>query len=349
MKVLHVTESYGGGVLTAISSYVSATPHHDHFLAYRPREGEYLPNTESELFCSTHPLPGGVVQPFLAVRELVKQVDPDVIHAHSSFGGLFVRMSIGRQRRRIVYTPHCYAFERRDLPMASRVSYFLAEAVQQWNTSITAACSERELQLARRLGAGRKRCVLVPNCVTEFQRARLTKISETRGDGGGFDLVGMGRICPQKDVEFFAAVVDRVRAYLPEVSACWIGGGENDQIELLRDQGICVSGWVDAATAGGILAGAGVYIHSAVWEGFPMSILEAHAVGVPVLVRDIGAFGHIGREVKARTEQEMAGRAIEILMQGSDARMECVDRWARILVAHNEVEQSRALQNAYEG
>ena len=119
MKVLHVTEALGGGVSTAILNYQALTPEMHHCVIARERAGQSTYNFPSEL--SVTLVPGSVAALLLSAIRMVRRGDFDILHLHSSLAGL-ARIIPGH-RAGIVYTPHCYAFERTDVSPLARVLY----------------------------------------------------------------------------------------------------------------------------------------------------------------------------------------------------------------------------------
>ncbi|WP_418064063.1 glycosyltransferase [Pimelobacter simplex] len=283
-RVLHVIESFGAGSLTSMLQYVRAMPELEHHLLFRPRPGEYEPAGELALFATTEVLPGGHRAARSAVRAAVRRVRPAVVHAHSTYAGGYVRLAVrSTPRCRIVYTPHCFAFERGDVPAPARRLYRLAERVLARNCDTLAACSPREALLGR--GWGYRRVVVVPNVA-----ARATVAVAGAAGPGPLCVVTIGRVSPQKDPAFFAGVVTRLRQTHPDATATWIGAGEPALVAVLERAGVRVTGWRSHPEAVAELAGAAVYVHTGAWEGFPMSVLEADAADRPIVVRRIPAF-----------------------------------------------------------
>ena len=72
-----------------------------------------------------------------------RRYQPDLIHLHSSWAGLLGRL-VPLGRRKIVYTPHCYAFERRDLSQVVRIGLWLVEKILSRRNAGVFAVSPRE-------------------------------------------------------------------------------------------------------------------------------------------------------------------------------------------------------------
>ena len=239
-----------------------------------------------------------------------------------------------------MYTPHCYAFERRDVSPPVRRAFWLVEAALAHNTDVIAACSRREARLARSLHRG-GHVVLVPN------------IAEEQGPATGARrdpnlVAGLGRLSPQKDPDFFAAAVGALRAGRPGVAAQWIGGGDPTFMARLSREQVQVTGWVAKSEAMTRLGSAGLYLHSATWEGEPMALLEAHALGVPIVARAIPALSDAPPEALATTAEELAEVARAVMSGPEQARLNLA-AWHQYFEDNTRDCQRHALLQAYSG
>ena len=340
--ILHVVESYGGGVASAIDAYVASTPGLRHHLLAAVRVADFASSGELTRFGRFRELPTHLFAAMKSIRSEVKQTRPDVVHVHSSLAGAFARLSIRSSRTRIVYTPHCYAFERRDLHVLVRAAYWLIEWFLGANTSATAACSKRELALSRLL-MGRGTSVLVPNVGPAADSALLRPSGITEG-GQSHLLVAVGRLTAQKDPLFFREVVDIVRQTVP-CEALWLGDGEPDLRTALVGDSIDVSGWLPRTEIVNRLCRAGIYVHTAAWEGFPVSILEASVLGLPIAARSIPALGeHAGL---GGPDAESLAQTVIKLLSANSARSENIATWRNELAINSELNQRDGLALAY--
>lgn len=299
LKVLHVSESYGGGVLAAIRNYMQSTPELEHHLLYGVHDDAPASADSFTGFASTAQLPGGHLAAIHFTREYARRLKPDVVHAHSSFAGAYVRLGMRAARGadgcpQLVYTPHCYAFERRSLSIPVRLAYRLIEGALAWNTDVFAVCSGREAALSKWL-VSHAQITVVPN-IAPITRRRLD--SHNFPDRTCLTIAGAGRIRPghdsQKDPLFFLSAIESARAACLDVNAVWVGGGDEVIERRLRDAGIRVTGWLDRAAVLDTLANADIYLHTAAWEGFPIAVLEVEALGVAQILRAIPAFANLG-------------------------------------------------------
>jgi glycosyltransferase involved in cell wall biosynthesis len=281
---------------------------------------------------------GGHLAKIRRVREVVQQLHPDVVHAHSSHGGGYARLAVRRTRVPLVYTPHCYAFERRDVNGPVRGAFWLAEAVLAVNTSAFAACAEREWQLSDWPTRHADRH-LVPNIAPEGGTPRSVRRPGPRLIAGG------GRLSPQKDPAFFLAAVQRLRRLHPQLRAVWLGDGRDDERAALAAGGVEVTGWLPRGEAMDLLATADLYLHSARWEGFPLMVAEAAAVRVPTLVRRLPSFGSVPVGLTIAEVDDLDG-ATACLVDPTAAAAN-VAAWAHVLGPRTPADQRAALAGVY--
>ncbi len=296
MRVLHVTECFEGGVSRAIHSIVENSSDHEHLLLHK---GLDLP---SSAFTVARRVDFSAIrwdQWRRAIAEMVAQHRPDVIHAHSSWSGLHARLT--RQAVPVIYQPHCFAFDMRT-PLAP--AYWLAERVVARNTATFLTLSEHESAQARRLGKSAA-VVTLPNVSTlpvlnedPVQQPDSVPQAELQPDApphahpaavsGSTPTIAMvGRLCPQKDPHLFAEIRRRAPQ---DWRFLWIGDGDSSMRSELVSAGVDVTGWLGPDELAQTLRACDAYAHTAAWEGFPLSVLDADACGVPIVARRIPAF-----------------------------------------------------------
>lgn len=352
MRVLHVTDCFHGGVATAVDQYARLTPGHDHLLLSNNARGSDAPVARTPgVFLADRALPESPVAAVREIRETVRRFRPDVVHAHSSFAGAYARaaagidrLTPGRQAPPVIYTPHSFAFERADIPTWKRSLFHGMEKALYPLTSVGAPCADREGELMAGLGTRFSRnvpVIVVPNALLDDHPAVPGSWSPTTPPTVGV----VSRVTPQRDPAFFAATAALIRDARPDVRFTWIGDGDGKDATLttlLEDAGIEVTGWLSGAELRRRVAELSLVIHTARWDGFPMAVLEARRIGVPLLVRDIPALRECPASARFGSPEEAAAKALAILDDGSDpARWDGLDR------AHTPDRQRDRLTEAY--
>ncbi|MFD1720140.1 glycosyltransferase [Amnibacterium endophyticum] len=302
--ILHVTEAMGGGLEDAVNDFVRSAPGYRHALLY----------TRRGAFGTAEQRPGlvEVIDAGRGVRSLrrvygstVRRLAPDVIHLHSAWAGLIGRLQTrGPRSAPIVYSPHSYFFDRRDLSAPARLTARLLERVLSARTDLTAAVSPFEAETARRLGSGAE---YIPNI------ARLPRDLRWAGGTGAKEVVLVGRVTAQKDPAFLLAMLPHLDA---DVRLTWVGAGDAATEDRLRAAGVRVTGWVPRSECLTLMASADAYLHTAAWEGSPITLLEAAVLGVPVVARAIPALDSLGFDPRLRTPRAVALALTELLAGG---------------------------------
>ncbi|CAM2931201.1 glycosyltransferase [Vibrio mytili] len=302
-KVLHITESFGGGVQTALYSYAHSSRKEpfQHFLLARARQNDLTNDNNQSGFVDTYWVTGGLLQFLRDANQTIAKVQPDVVHLHSSKAGFLGRF-LKLNNARLIYTPHCYAFEREDISSLARAVYKTLEKVRLSKIDIVAGCSQRECDLAISIGA--KQAELLNNYVSYEgeERGNRSNNSDT------VKIVVLGRVAKQKDPLFLINTLQSLDTAALErnIEVTWIGGGNNELEQSLREAGVNVTGMLPRDEVVTKLKASDLYLHTAAWEGMPLTILEAAKLNLPMVIRTIGATKDLNYPFLAPTPEDMA-------------------------------------------
>ena len=329
---LHVTECFSTGVSRAIRAAVAALPEWEHHLLAC---GDDDPSRDG--FVTVEQLPMGAARRIAVVNRRVRSLRPDLVHAHSSWAGVYARAAALPVP--VIYQPHGYRVNDPDLPRAPRLAVMGAERLLGRNTDMVLALSQQEMRWARKLSPGAK-AVMVPNAPT------LPDCPDGADDEREPVVVMSGRVSVQKDPAFFAALAERVGKQRGDVKFRWLGGRDDEPLaRTLSRAGVVVTGWLSSEAIARELRHAAVYMHTATYEGFPLSVLDALACRTPVVVRDIAAFDGVGL-VQVSTVEQAASAVFDIL-DGGPLLAQTRQRGEQVLASMNAGAQQRALQEAY--
>jgi glycosyltransferase involved in cell wall biosynthesis len=128
-------------------------------------------------------------------------------------------------------------------------------------------------------------------------------------------IVGaMARLVPQKGVDLLIRTVSSVSSEFPNVRYVIAGDGpmEQDLKALAKAEGVAdrveFAGYVDDCHA--FLASLDVFVLPSRWEGLPLVVLLAGAVGTPVVSFDVGGVGEV---IDGRTGWLVSGGDVDAL------------------------------------
>ncbi|HVB36966.1 MAG TPA: glycosyltransferase [Vicinamibacterales bacterium] len=216
--------------------------------------------------------------------------------------------------------------------LRKRVAWHLIERRGLQRAALLHATSERESATLRALDLGVEVAV-VPNGVDADSAALAVPGTFRRYAGlSGQDplIVFLGRLHPIKRLDLLADAFLRLRASRPDARLIIAGrdeGGYRRTIEpRLAAAGAAVRwmGEVDTAGKWDLLADAAVLVCCSDSESFGMSVAEAMAAGVPVVVTDTCPWPQVetwgcGRWV-AQTPAALAGAVLDVLAHPDAAR-----------------------------
>lgn len=310
-RVLHVTEACDAGVAETLVSYLAATPHLEHWLVTAIAPPSRIADVLGQAsLAGIFPLPDGHRARLGAVADVYRQLQPDRVHAHGSQAGAYVRLNRTIPTKAIVYTPHCYAFERRDVSITRRMLYLLTECVLASRAATVAASSRREYHLAARLHRTHRR-IHVPYVppVTDLP------VFLTNDRNSLPTAVAVGPLCPQRDPIFFAQTAASAPAAANWV---WAGGGDKAIRRILEDAGVHVTGPLSSRNVAALLRTAAVYVHTAAWEENSNTLLRAAHAGLPVAARRTRALEALHLPDLARSPEDLATAALRLAVSGPE-------------------------------
>ena len=307
-KVLHVSEAFGGGIVSSLYSFAANSAECEHHLLVCERKDQPLSKDLGTKFASITSMRRTILGAIADIRRKVAELNPDYVHLHSSYAGVFGRLA-GLEPQRVIYSPHGFPFERLSAPIIVRGIYYAVEKILSRRSSSFAGVSLDEVQRAQSMRRG-VRAIFVPN-TSDMTPGKSGLIAHS--DSWPVKIACVGRLCMQKDPDFLIQTIGALPGHVREqLSITWVGSGDTTMAEQLLALGVRVTGWVTHEEAAQELEACDLYFHVAAWEGFPMTVIEAAALRRPILLRRIRAFN--GFNLPADALVDNPGQAAERLV-----------------------------------
>lgn len=287
-KILHIAEAWGSGVFSFIVDLVNGTSDdYEIVIAHGIREEtfsnykDYFPSNvkliEVKNFTrSINPIKD--IKAFFELRKIIKLENPDIVHLHSSKAGFIGRFACNTKKRKVLYNPHGFSFLMQDSSKLKRLIYLLIEKFATLKKCTIIGCSKGEYKEALKLT---KNAVCIDNGVDIKKLEIETKnFSEKNIDWENLNICTIGRIGNQKNPELFNNISKNFSNY----KFTWIGSG--DMKDKLTSSNIKVTGWKSKKEVLEILNQNDVFILTSLWEGLPLSLLEAMYLKKVCIVSD---------------------------------------------------------------
>lgn len=276
-KILHVVEALGAGIFTYIVDLLNMLcEEYEVYLAYATRPqtpanfrdyfDKRIKLIEVKSFTrSINPVKD--IKAFFEIKKIANRVEPDLIHLHSSKAGVLGRWAFNGHKTPMFYTPHGYSFLMRNCGVLIRTLFKLVEIISSKRYCMTISCSSGEHEETLKFT---KRATYINNGIDiEMLQQAQERCSMNIDQKHVFTVCTLGRICYQKNPSLF----NEVAKLCPDIKFLWIGDGELR--DKLTSPNIEVTGWVNRNKALEYSLEADVFMLISLWEGLPISLLEA--------------------------------------------------------------------------
>lgn len=278
MKVIHIlnTNSYSGAenvVITIINSIK-----HDFEFYYASFDGTIREKLEYEDI-KFYPMEKISIY---KIRKLVKELKPDIIHAHDFTTSLVC------------------AFSGINVPIISHIHnnppwlkkagvYSIAYFLSSFRYKKILVVSDSVLNEYVFSNFIKRKSKVVGNPIDNtvvIQKSKLKSCSKL------YDIIFLGRLSEQKNPFKFIEIIERLVGNNNQIKAAMIGSGE--MMELCAKQiknkklssNIDLLGFIDNPYP--ILSNSKLLIMPSKWEGFGLAAVEALALGIPVIATPVG-------------------------------------------------------------
>jgi glycosyltransferase involved in cell wall biosynthesis len=254
-------------------------------------ETGYLTEAAQGLGIPTHILPS-LVQPFdpakdLAAlhecRRLIREIQPDLVHAHTSKAGLIGRAAAKLTRVPSVFTAHTWCFTEGTSWKWKVIGTPLERLAGRWcGRIINVSDANRALAASKGVGKPSKHVTIHNGIPDHSLRARPAERRVPR-------IIMLARFAPQKAQSL---LVKAVAGIDQPFELAFVGDGPT---RAAVQQQVIQAGLTDRVIFLGqrrdipeLLASANIFALFSHWEGFPITILEAMRAGLPSVVSDVG-------------------------------------------------------------
>ena len=257
------------------------------------RRRAYLTEQSSQVFPNIEyiDLPSTRVKGFEAVWHTLLSVlhiavhRPDVVHIHNIGPGMFAPL-VRLMGLPVVLTYHSPNYEHSKWSKSARWLLRQCEKLSLRYSNRVIFVNKHQMEKCGALD----KSVFIPNGIDPVTRSGSTSFLDKHGIAPGQYLLAVGRLTPEKGLEYLVEAANR----LPQVPQVVIAGASDhdsayrQQLEKL-DTGkkVVFTGFTSGEDLRQLYSHARCFVLPSVNEGFPMVMLEAMAYGLPILCSDI--------------------------------------------------------------
>ncbi|MFF5100925.1 glycosyltransferase family 4 protein [Streptomyces sp. NPDC000134] len=285
-RVLHITQPVDGGVARVVADLTRAQLAAGLRVTVACPDGALAAALRSlgadvRRWEATRPPGPSLGAEVRRLGQVVADVRPDLVHAHSAKAGLAGRLAV-RGRVPTVFQPHAWSFE-----AVGGTAAVLARAWERrgarWAARVLCV-SEAERRTGVRAGV-RARWAVIPNGVDPDRFRPAAPSGHTAGPPAPL-VVCVGRLCPQKGQDVLLAAWGRVLGRVPGARLVLVGDGpDRERLRALAPRSVRFAGPV--TDPGPWYRAADLVVLPSRWEGMALAPLEAMACGRPVVVTDV--------------------------------------------------------------
>ncbi len=242
--------------------------------------------------------PLGEVLAYCKLVHLLRRLDPDVVHTHSSKAGILGRAAASRADVGvIVHTIHGMSFNRTQTP-AVRMLYRWVErrAAKRCHKIVTVADAMIDQAVAAELAPRGKFTKIYSGMETNrFEPDAFARGRARRAWGIEDDDIVVGTIARLFHNKGYEEIIEAMPAAIakePKLRFVWIGDGAHrtqyeqrlDAIGLRRR--VHFLGLIDPDQVGPQINGFDILLHASKWEGLPRAVVQGLICEVPAITFD---------------------------------------------------------------
>ncbi|GJE42572.1 glycosyltransferase [Methylobacterium soli] len=300
MRVAHITEAPRGGVLSYLEEVIPEqlrAPEIERIIAVLPavNAGSFAHLGSAKLILKPYPHARGSLIGMLRLAWHVLAVlvieKPDIVHVHSTFAGVIVRLCavLVRFRGRLLYCPHGWSFLREGSP---RTLLVLIERILAFRSDRIICISDHEWHEAVQAGLPARKCVTIKNGIAPPAGPAPPRSERGRPLGPRrLKILYVGRFDRQKGFDLF---LDAMRRVPDRAEGLAVG-------DYLTDPGrshappanVTIRGWCDRSGLDALYRDADLLLIPSRWEGFGLVAIEAMRAGLPIFASRVGGLEEI--------------------------------------------------------
>ena len=257
---------------------------------------------------------------------MIKNIKPDVIHAHSAKGGVIARIASVFFKIKVLYTPHAFSYLSTKNKFKRLLFLTVERILRTKNTIILATSNSEKNQSIHIVGYAKEKVFVLENAIDTNTIGEDKDLEKTVK--GKTYICTVGRPSFQKNLEMLIKAFEAVAQNNSKVHLFIIGAGEYSPrkdkiIQMINKRNlnnrITILPWISRKQVLTYIKNTKLYVSSSRYEGMPYSVIESMALSRPSVLtntdgnRDLVIDKKSGFLVEVGDDLEMANKIITLL------------------------------------
>lgn len=270
------------------------------------RHGKQVKTYSIDMYRALNPVKD--MKAVMQAIKIIKKEKPDLVHCHSAKGGVIGRFAAFFAGTKVVYTAHAFSFLSAESAKKKQV-FLLLEKIAKLNSYLLACSgSERELGI-KVVGFKVKKAFAWNNAVPDVDKdltriSQISRISSQKNESSDLPvpkigeryITSIGRPSYQKNPLFMVEVAHGIHLKHPDIKFYLLGVGFyspmlEDMKKLIHqydmDDTFYLLPWLSHEETLKYVKGSILYFMTSLYEGLPISVIEAMSLGKAVVASDV--------------------------------------------------------------
>ena len=270
------------------------------------RHGKQVKTYSIDMYRALNPIKD--MKAVMQAIKIIKKEKPDLVHCHSAKGGVIGRFAAFFTGTKVAYTAHAFSFLSAESAKKKQI-FLLLEKIAKLNSYLLACSgSERELGI-KVVGFKEKKAFAWNNAVPDADKgltriSQVSQISSQKNEtsdlpvpkAGERYITSIGRPSYQKNPLFMVEVAHGIHLKHPDIKFYLLGVGFyspmlEDMKKLIHqydmDDTFYLLPWLSHEETLKYVKGSMLYFMTSLYEGLPISVIEAMSLGKAVVASDV--------------------------------------------------------------